>query len=159
MTTEPTPATETAERTRPRRTSPPARPSLDVLCAVGTGGMLGALARYGIGRAWPMAPGGFPWSTLVINVTGSLLLGVVVALVIERWPPTRYVRPFAGVGMCGGYTTWSTFMTETALLVRAQRAGIAVAYVVVSVVVGLAATYAGIGLARLWPIGPARRST
>jgi CrcB protein len=122
-----------------------------VLLAIGTGGALGAVARYGIGKRWPVEPGGFPWSTLAINVSGSLALGVLVTLVIERWPPTRYVRPFAGIGVCGGYTTWSTFVTEAALLVRDDQTGVAMIYLAVSVVAGLAATYAGTGLARLWP--------
>lgn len=156
MNTQPTPAIKAPER--PRRVRP-ARLSLSVLFAIGTGGIVGVLARYGIGRAWPAAPGGFPWSTLAINLSGSLLLGVVVTLVIERWPPTRYVRPFAGVGVCGGYTTWSTFMTEVALLVRDHRTIIAVTYVAVTMAAGLAATYAGIGLARLWPVEATRRST
>jgi CrcB protein len=129
-----------------------------VLLAIGTGGMLGALARYEIGRRWPVVSGEFPWSTLVINVSGSLLLGVVVTLVIERWPPTRYIRPFAGIGVCGGFTTWSTLMTESALLVRDQQAETALLYVAVSLVIGLAATYAGIGLVRLWPVEARRRS-
>jgi CrcB protein len=107
--------------------------------------------------AGPVASGDFPWSTLVINVSGSLLLGVVVTLVIERWPPTRYVRPFAGIGVCGGYTTWSTLMTESALLARDQQAETALLYVAVSLVIGLAATYTGIGLGRLWPIEARRR--
>jgi fluoride exporter len=155
MSIEPTPTVETAEgRTRP---SVEARPPAGVLAAIGTGGTLGALARYAILRGWPVTSGQLPWSTLVINVSGSVLLGVVVTLVIERWPPTRYVRPFFGIGVCGGYTTWSTFMTEAALLVRDHRPGLAVVYVALSLGAGLAATYAGIGLARLWPIEAKRR--
>jgi fluoride exporter len=156
MSNDPTPTVETRWRVaRPRqRAGPPA----GVLVAIGTGGMLGALARYGIGQAWPVTAREFPWSTLVINLSGALLLGVVATLVIERWPPTRYVRPFAGIGVCGGYTTWSTFMTEAALLVRDDRAGIAALYVAVGLAGGLAATYVGIGLARLWPVEARRRS-
>jgi fluoride exporter len=149
MSSEPTPAIQIDERLR--RSSGRARPPLGVLLAIGTGGALGALARYGIERRWAVAPGEFPWATLGINMSGSLVLGILVSLVIERWPPTRYVRPFAAIGICGGYTTWSTFMTEAALLVRDDRAGRAVIYLVVSLVAGLAATYGGIGLARLWP--------
>jgi fluoride exporter len=67
------------------------------------------------------------------------------------------VRPFFGIGVCGGYTTWSTFMTEAALLVRDRRPGLAVVYVALSLGAGLAATYAGNGLARLWPIEARRR--
>jgi fluoride exporter len=149
MSIEPTPTVETAEgRARPRAE---ARPRAGVLVAIGTGGTLGALVRYAILRGWPVASGEFPWSTLVINVSGSLLLGVVVTLVVERWPPTRYVRPFVGIGVCGGYTTWSTFMTEAALLVDDHRPGLAVSYVALSLGAGLAATYAGIALAGCGP--------
>jgi CrcB protein len=119
--------------------------------------MLGALVRYAILEVWPVSSGELPWSTLVINVSGSLLLGLVVTLVSERWPPTRYVRPFFGIGVCGGYTTWSTFMTEAALLVRGHRPGLALAYVALSLGAGLAATSAGIGLARRWPVEARRR--
>jgi CrcB protein len=151
MTIESAPAVGTA---RPR----PVRPRLGVGIAVGAGGAIGALARYAVAGAWPVRAGTFPWSTLWINVSGSLVLGVVVTLVVERWPPTRYVRPFVGAGVCGGYTTWSTFMTEAALLVRHHRAGVTAAYVAVSLVAGLAATAAGIGSARRWPAAaPGRR--
>jgi CrcB protein len=115
--------------------------------------MLGALARYAVASRWPVPPGGFPWSTFWINVSGALVLGLVVTLVVERWPPTRYVRPFVGVGVCGGYTTWSTFTTEAALLVRAHHAGLAAAYVGASLLAGVAATSGGIALGRLWPVG------
>ncbi|MGH9212758.1 MAG: fluoride efflux transporter FluC [Acidimicrobiales bacterium] len=111
--------------------------------AIGSGGALGAVARYEITMAAPVSSGAFPWATWAINLTGSFVLGVIATLVLERWPPTRYVRPFVGIGICGGYTTWSTFMTETALLARDHRPGIAAAYIAASVAGGLAATYVG----------------
>lgn len=119
--------------------------------AIGFGGGLGCASRYQIGQALP-TEGGFPWATWSVNVTGALLLGVVATLVLERWPPTRYVRPFVGVGICGGYTTWSAFMTETALLVRNHQVALAGAYVVASIIGGLGATYVGIRCARTWPL-------
>jgi len=142
-----------------RRGGGQARPSPRILAAVGAGGTLGALARWGIAAHWPVEPARMPWSTLVINVSGAMVLGVVMTLVIERWPPTRYVRPFVCTGVCGGYTTWSTFMTETALLVRDHHGATAAAYVAVSLAAGLTATYAGIWLARLWPATSTRRTT
>lgn len=151
MQREPTAVTESTDGSsrRPVRARPPAR----TLVAIGTGGMLGALVRYGIGQRWPVGGGELPWSTLAINASGSLLLGMVVVLLVERWPPTRHVRAFVGVGVCGGYTTWSTFMTEAALLVRDGHAGLAAAYLAAGLVTGVAATYVGIGLARLWTTG------
>jgi CrcB protein len=114
--------------------------------------MIGALGRYGVASRWPVTPGHFPWATFWINVSGALVLGLVVTLVAERWPPTRYVRPFLGTGVCGGYTTWSTFTTEAALLVRGHQAGLAAAYVGTSLLAGVAATCGGIALGRLWPV-------
>jgi fluoride exporter len=135
------------------------RPSLPVLAAIGSGGALGAVARYELVLAAPVSPAAFPWTTWAINLTGSFVLGVVATLVLERWPPTRYVRPFVGIGICGGYTTWSTFMTETALLARDHRPGLAAVYIAASVTGGLAATYAGIWATRRQGRARRRRST
>ncbi|MGH9214200.1 MAG: fluoride efflux transporter FluC [Acidimicrobiales bacterium] len=121
-----------------------------MLAAVGAGGALGSLARYEIALAVPTSPGGFPWATWLVNVSGALALGVLATLVVERWPPTRYVRAFAGVGVCGGYTTWSTFLVDTALLTRDRHVVVAVAYVAATMTAGLAAAVAGVWLARLW---------
>lgn len=107
-----------------------------------------------------MSPGagGFPWATFLVNITGSLALGVLMTLVVERWPPTRYVRPFVGIGVCGGYTTWSTLMTDSILLMRSRHVLIAVGYLAATLVCGLAATMACIWLSRLWPVDGRRAS-
>ncbi|GAA4943135.1 fluoride efflux transporter FluC [Actinoplanes utahensis] len=78
------------------------------LAAVSTGGMLGALARFGIAAALPHPPGGFPWSTWVVNVSGCFLIGVLNTRVERRLP-----RLFLGTGVLGGYTTFSTAIAET----------------------------------------------
>lgn len=151
MPTDPMPPPALADATAPasRRSRRPARaPDLRVLAAIGAGGAFGGVARYLIAGWWPPAGDGLPWSTLGINVSGSLLLGVVVTLVVERWPPTRFVRPFAAVGFCGAYTTWSTVMTETVLRARDHHVEVAVLYVVVSLAAGLAASYCGVWAAR-----------
>ncbi len=126
-----------------------ARP--EIVAAVAAGGALGAPARYEISLAVHVAPGTFPWATFWINVSGSLVLGVLLTLIIERWPATRFVRPFFAVGFLGAYTTWSTFMVDTDVLAKDGHVAIAIAYVVASLVVGLSAAYAGIVLGRLWP--------
>jgi CrcB protein len=128
-----------------------ARP--DVLLAIALGGSLGTLARYGVAQVIHVAKGSFPWATFWTNVSGSFVLGFALILVIERFPPTRYVRAFVAVGFLGAYTTFSTFSVETVLLVKDGHAGIAVAYVLGSVATGLLAVWVGIVLGRSVPTG------
>ena len=131
----------------------PARRSLRVLAAVGAGGAIGAVARYGVAVALPAAPGSFPLATFVINVTGSVALGVIVTLIIERWPPNEYLRPFVATGVLGAYTTWSTFMVDADNLFRGGHPAVAIGYLAASLAAGLGGAYGGILLARS---GPAR---
>jgi CrcB protein len=116
--------------------------------AIAAGGALGTLARYGTDRALAPDPTGFPWATFTVNVAGSLLLGLIVTLVVERWPPTRYVRPFAAIGFCGGFTTFSTLAVEAAQRAQHGRVGLAFGYVAASLVAGVVAAALGMGLAR-----------
>jgi CrcB protein len=116
--------------------------------AIAAGGSLGTLARYGVDRAVAPAPSGFAWPTLVVNVSGSFLLGIIVTLVVERWTTTRFARPFAAIGFCGGFTTFSTMMVEVAQRGQHGRVGAAAAYLLVSLVAGLAAVFVGIAVAR-----------
>jgi len=122
-----------------------------VLGAIALGGALGAPARYGISLAVHVTPGTFPWGTFWTNLSGSFAVGFVLVLVLERFPPTRYLRPFLATGFLGSYTTYSTFAVETDLLVRNGRLGVALAYVVGSFGAGLAAAWAGALLARAAP--------
>ncbi|GAA0438490.1 hypothetical protein Aca07nite_47460 [Actinoplanes capillaceus] len=105
------------------------------LTAVAAGGMLGALARYGIATAWPTAPHGFPWSTWLINVTGCFLIGVLYSRVEPRLP-----RLFLGTGFLGGYTTFSTAIVET------SQAGLV--YPAATLIGAMVAVAAGSALAR-----------
>lgn len=106
----------------------------DVVAAVSAGGVLGALARYAVSVGLPHADGAFPWSTVVINVTGCLLIGVLMVFVQESRSPHRLVRPFLGVGILGGYTTYSTFAVDAERLLAAHRPGLALAYVALTMV-------------------------
>ncbi len=127
------------------------------ILAIAAGGSLGTLARYGLERAIAPPPLGFPWATMLANLLGSLLLGVIVTLVVERWPPTRFVRPLAAIGFCGGFTTFSTMVVETSQLGRHGRVGLGLLYLAVTLGLGLAAATLGIGLARRGlPVGARR---
>jgi CrcB protein len=130
-----------------------------VLAAVSTGGAVGALARYGLASAWPGQTGAFPWATFVINVSGCLLLGGLMVLVTEARPAHPLVRPFLGVGVLGGYTTFSTYAVETRGLVTAGTVGTGLAYAAGTLFVALAAVYAGTVLARLAVGVPVRTAT
>jgi CrcB protein len=125
------------------------RDQLAILAAVATGGALGAVSRYAISLAIPETASGFPWATFLINITGSAVLGFLVTVIPERFPRGRLVRPLLGTGFIGAYTTFSTFAVEAVLLVRAGYPATAGAYVLASVVAGLAAAWAGMIAARL----------
>lgn len=118
------------------------------LAALGVGGALGTLARYGLEHAVVADPRGFPWATLTVNVVGSFLLGAVVTVVVGRLPRDRYVRPLLAVGFCGGFTTFSTFVVEIDQRIQHGSTTVAVAYLAVTVVGGLGAALAGITLAQ-----------
>jgi CrcB protein len=123
-----------------------------VLAAVAIGGALGAPARYGISLAVTIAPGTMPWGTFWINVTGSFALGALLAVLLARYPADRYIRPFLATGFLGAYTTYSTFATETDLLVRNGRAAVALGYAAASLAGGLAAAWSGLVAGR-WLAG------
>ena len=106
----------------------------DLILATAAGGILGAEARYGVGLAVPHGGAQFPWATVIINATGCALLGVVMALLPQLTSPHRLVRPFVGVGVLGGYTTYSSFAVDAERLVLAHRALIALGYVAATLV-------------------------
>lgn len=119
-----------------------------VLLAVAAGGALGTIVRYELALAEPAGSGQFPWATFTVNIVGSFVLGVAVASLLEPWPPTRVLRPFVVVGVCGGLTTFSTWMVESVLLVHDDHAGVALAYLGVSLVAGVAAVALGLLVVR-----------
>lgn len=125
------------------------RPSTPaILAAVTAGGVLGALARYQIGRSWPVPPAGFPWSTFVINVSGCLLIGALLVVITERFTAHPLLRPFLATGILGGYTTFSTYTVDLHRLLGDGRPGIAVAYLLGTVVTAVAATALGMAVGR-----------
>jgi CrcB protein len=129
------------------------RVQADVLVVIAIGGALGAPARYEIAQLVHVSPHGFPWATFWTNLSGAFVLGAFLTVVIERFPPSRYLRPFVAIGFLGAYTTFSTLAVETATLVKDGHPLTGVGYAVVSVVAGIGVAYLGIALARLLPGG------
>ena len=119
-----------------------------VLAAIAAGGALGAPARYGVAQLVHAGAGSFPWATFWINVSGSFALGLVLVVLVARFPPSTFLRPFVATGFLGAYTTYSTFAVETVLLAKDGAAGMACAYTAASLVVGLGAAAGGIVLGR-----------
>lgn len=119
-----------------------------VLGVISLGGALGALARYGLSYEFP-AGSGFPWATFGINVSGCFLIGILMVLVTDVWTEQRLVRPFLGVGVLGGFTTFSTYVVDIQRLVNTGAAVTALIYLVTTVLAALSAVYAGITLTRL----------
>jgi len=122
--------------------------SVRVIGAVAAGGVLGSEARYLLGVAFAQTPGTWPWTTFWINVSGCLLIGVLYTVLTERVDPHPLLRPLLGVGVLGGYTTFSTFSVETVGLVDAGRPALALAYALVTPVVAVLACAVGVGLGR-----------
>ena len=115
---------------------------------VGTGGFIGAVCRYLIGMI-PLKEGCvFPIKTLMINIVGSFLIGIVTALAIK----TDFLNPrivlFLKAGICGGFTTFSSFALETTDLMKDGKMHLAAIYTVLSVTLGALAVFAGQGIIR-----------
>ncbi|MDV3221818.1 fluoride efflux transporter CrcB [Intrasporangium sp.] len=119
------------------------RDRLDVLAVIALGGAVGAAARYAAGQAWPSTPGEVPWATFAVNVIGSFLLGLLMVYVTDVWPPRRYVRPFLGVGVLGGFTTFSTYALDTRALLEEGRVGAAGVYVLATLVLAVGGVLVG----------------
>lgn len=117
--------------------------------AIGVGGSVGAVARYMVAQALPSPPVSFPWGTLLINLTGSAILGFLLVIVMEQFPRGRLARPVLATGIIGAYTTFSTFEVETLLLLRSHHFTVAIVYQVTSVVAGIALAALGASFARL----------
>jgi CrcB protein len=139
-------------RTRRRQGRPSPWP---VVAAISAGGVAGALARYGISVAWPHRTDGFPWSTWSINVSGCLLIGVLMILNVELWTGRRLIRPFLGVGVLGGYTTFSTSMVDGQQAAEHGAAGVAVLSLGATLVGAMLAVWIG-ATATTWALSARR---
>jgi CrcB protein len=124
--------------------------------AVAVGGAIGSVARLLIGAAVQQRLGtSFPLGTLVINVTGSLLLGLLVRVALDTPAVTPTVRAFLTTGLCGGYTTFSTFSYDTAVLIDEGSYVRAALYIAASVALALIGVFAGFAGAR-WLLATVR---
>ena len=119
------------------------------LGAISAGGALGALARYGLSSAFPYGPGEFPWPVFWANVSGCLLIGVLMVLITEVWSAHRLVRPFLGVGFLGGFTTFSTYAVEIRNLLQPGSAVTAFVYLAATLLSALLAVLGGVTVTRM----------
>ena len=141
-------AVPAAHADSPRRRRDLIRQPWDVLTVIAAGGVIGALARYGIGVAWPTPVGAFPGATLTINVLGCAAIGVLMVLITEVWAAHRLVRPFVGTGVLGGFTTFSTYAVDVHSLVAANAARTGLIYLVATPVAALGAVAVTVVLTR-----------
>lgn len=129
-------------------TTPPRTPL--VLLTVSAGGVLGALSRYGLGEAFPHVPGQWPWAVLLINVSGGLAIGALMAWLDAAPAPSPLVRPFLATGVLGGFTTLSAASLDGYQLIDGGRPGAAAAYLVITAGGALLATVVGGLLMAAW---------
>lgn len=126
--------------------------NIHYILAVAAGGALGAVVRYlvaiGAGRAFGT---NFPWGTLIINVTGSFLIGLFAALFATKWNLPQTARIFLTVGICGGYTTFSTFSLDAWYLIERGESWMSIVYMIGSVALSLGALIAALQLVRALP--------
>ncbi|HRN53537.1 MAG TPA: fluoride efflux transporter CrcB [Gemmatimonadaceae bacterium] len=123
-------------------------PPLSVILGVAGGGALGSLLRFAVGRLLPSAPTAMPWSTLGINVLGSFALGLLAGASLARPDASPALRAFLGIGLLGGFTTFSTFSLETVTLAQSGSPARALLYITLSVSLAIAAAGIGFALAR-----------
>jgi fluoride exporter len=124
---------------------------LYAIFAVAIGGAIGSVARFLIGvGATNLLGVAFPWGTVAINVFGSFLIALLAEGFALRWDVSQTWRIFLTVGLCGGFTTFSTFSLDAYVLMQRGEMAMAGAYVVGSVVLSIAALFTGLHLVRSW---------
>ena len=123
--------------------------NLSLILAVAAGGAIGSVTRLAVGFGLTRLMGpAFPWGTLLVNIAGSFIIGVLVESFALRWNLTQAWQAFLTVGFCGGFTTFSTFSLEAYALFQRGQTGLAAAYILASVVLSIAALVGGLQLVR-----------
>ena len=123
--------------------------NLELILAVAFGGAIGSAARYLAGHGSAKLFGlAFPWGTLIINIAGSFLIGVFAESFALRWDAPQAVRVFLTVGICGGFTTFSTFSLDAFVLIERGELWQAAAYMIGSVALSIGGLFAGLHLMR-----------
>jgi CrcB protein len=123
--------------------------NIQLMLAVAIGGAIGSVARYLVGIGSTKLFGlAFPWGTLIINIAGSFMIGAFIELFALKWNLSQVARVFLTVGVCGGFTTFSTFSLDSYLLMERGELWPAAAYVAASVLLSIAALVAGLHFIR-----------
>lgn len=122
-----------------------------LILAVALGSAVGGVARF-LFSAWieQRAASSFPLATMLVNISGSLLLGFLATWTFESAGVSAEFRALLTTGLCGGYTTFATFSLETVALAEEGALGRAAVYVTLSVLLSVLAAYSGVALARHW---------
>ncbi len=125
---------------------------MKLLLLASAGGAIGAGARYlvsvGVGRWLGPAAVAFPWATMLVNVVGCFLMGVLIEALALRFSGSQEVRVFLATGVLGGFTTFSAFALDVSVLMGRKQELAAGLYVAASVALSILALYAGLWLAR-----------
>ncbi|HEY4464055.1 MAG TPA: CrcB family protein [Streptosporangiaceae bacterium] len=129
------------------------------LAVIASGGAVGALARYALLSAFPHPAAGFAWAAFGVNVSGCLLIGVLMVLITEARQAHHLVRPFLATGVLGGYTSFSTYVVDIQHALLAAAPQVALAYAAGTLGAAVAATWAGIRLARALTGMPAEEAS
>ena len=115
---------------------------------IGAGGFIGSILRYIISQLMKQASDGFPWGTLIVNLFGSLLIGIIGGLISKNGNISQNLALFLTVGLCGGFTTFSTFSKEALVLLQNGCYLNFIAYIASSVILGLLAVALGLWITK-----------
>ncbi|MGI2031888.1 fluoride efflux transporter CrcB [Rhizobium panacihumi] len=123
---------------------------MNSMILVAVGGAVGSVFRYQVGL-WALRLFGplFPWGTLLINIAGSFVIGLLTEMILRRFGGSTEMRLLLVTGLCGGFTTFSSFSLEFVGLVERGAIPMAIAYVAASVILSIAGTFLGLFIGRM----------